>query len=1715
MYQTDFKSDFDITSSYLEYSQASKVVFLSTLTVRNSSLTLSSGYPIVSKYVLVDPLSEISSKFLDLSRLFSNLSISPSKQCCNTSSCQISLLYNHVHFLEPYLDLSVNRQNEFTFIFQLKSIDFSVSDIITFNPSNSSIYLNFSIAENSFSDQLSIPICPIEFVSLEPPTRGGFVPLFAFNLGLYLIVIHHSTASINQSLAYSSTNHKNLELFFFEGHGCHELVLSRSTDSSIISFTYCFKKPVISFVSPYPFFLNGELSIIGQDLSTSFDYSSLVSEIASTRVDSHFHEEIVHYIPFVCSVETNIFHVFLIIGNQTSNVYQLELAAPRHGFLPLVLSPSGNLLRIFGTNLGKMFNCFDNSTIQMSGAAAQVQAVTTDEVSISTGDLVGLRRFISHITFNSGISIILSIPITSLEARNASFVCFVNQACKIEVFSLYGEVPMNNFQISSNIPNYIQILDFHSSITIAHITFFSVVSGSVEDFELCNEFGCFPIFNLPFIVFPVSVFPRFIQWFDFSIVHVISLEVEGIHLYEFSAIEQSFGFGDLDCRLHEIQDTGVSFEVDVISRGFFPVLGSSFNSTFDLNLAFEVDDYLVLPPIIQFYSRIEFLLLEQISNIFLSHGSQSIILTTGSNVFQLLENDPVMMVYRSTESKNVSVISDLIGDQLPQFYEVDCRHSFMIDFHKQNYYVSVECITNCEIFEQSSASGLLIFSFLSSNEGESTFQFVVHYYESSFTFRLVRQVVLPPIISFTSPLLFSTIDDVLVSFSILSKCVLFSEFHLNNSALFYDQTQLFISDFALFPYVYHFSFNITGFAFSQGESDLQWSWNNIGFSNQIIGNIKIFNTDFNSVDHVSVYEPRDIRVDFAGLLYSQFNCIVHIHSFPGTVVDSALFCKGVIISTFQEIVPVTVFYKDLLIDSFTVHGEAYLEEICFLSAPHHPQISTRHYTSSIPGDFIFDGSRCCNVDVSFCSEFLSFNNSMSVSFNSSFDIFTVIVTTNSSCEDFDFALPFQLSVNNHTRSPSYSCNQIPSGFAFALMCEIDDVLPGVFEISLTPRRDLFLLELEFYGYKSNSCFTPIDVNKGLSPLGEELEEIIHLQYNTETFTSFELFKNSVSQSSRLISAPQLSYSLYLSSPRCFHSKVPYTVTFTRSEPFELVFNEFYTYTDTGGFNFSIPVLCMDFVGFIVDCSGNVTILNSQFDILFELRPNFQHHNLKLEFLGKFVETNFTFVQQFTEFLNINTFDDIECTHQLLFDKCCTLLRPTITLNQQLHFFNSSEIISNSELLVSSTSDQVVVHIYNDVLEIISNPLQSVTVVLSYFDQSTTLDLITNDCPFPKINSGHGCLCPAGMEFNVLGDCAPCPLNYYSNLEFNVDCRSCHFPRITLETASTNITYCVCPLNTLDSADSCLPCPHLAECGYGNLTGIEPGFRLNTETWELDECDLWFNCQENSCRSRHAYGNLCQYCTDDSISTRIYCIGDDDRVTKVLLFCLLLIIVFFTDRSMSKLVVLRQKRNNSFGFVTSKFQQLLIVRSMSKFTNFLFIILSLSILFTKSISSVLVFFEFVLSLFKFDNETYFTYVLLFTLLSVFSAKVLFKNTKQFKFYHSAFLTTSALISINFIFGTLHQRYLVSSQTVSDSILLLTHSIYLVSVLVLQRTNVHLFPLITYIVMITSSFFTLSFHLIIQTVLLLCLSISSVHVERYVFAILSIVSVHFAFSVSKLH
>ncbi|KAL0229598.1 hypothetical protein GEMRC1_014215 [Eukaryota sp. GEM-RC1] len=122
----DFKLSVYSDHSDLRLLDFDQELFFSSLVFVFSNITVTSKFPVISKSVDLDEESFKlgSGPLLDLSIILSNISISPSQHCCNTSFCHVSLHYKDIGYLSELLDLSERNNNEFSHNFRLNSLDF-------------------------------------------------------------------------------------------------------------------------------------------------------------------------------------------------------------------------------------------------------------------------------------------------------------------------------------------------------------------------------------------------------------------------------------------------------------------------------------------------------------------------------------------------------------------------------------------------------------------------------------------------------------------------------------------------------------------------------------------------------------------------------------------------------------------------------------------------------------------------------------------------------------------------------------------------------------------------------------------------------------------------------------------------------------------------------------------------------------------------------------------------------------------------------------------------------------------------------------------------------------------------------------------------------------------------------------------------------------------------------------------------------------------------------------------------------------------------------------------------------------------------------------------------------------------------------------------------------------------------------------------------------
>ncbi|KAL0229341.1 hypothetical protein GEMRC1_013959 [Eukaryota sp. GEM-RC1] len=507
------------------------------------------------------------------------------------------------------------------------------------------------------------------------------------------------------------------------------MIISRSTDLEMVFFHYCFKQPSIQSVTPNPFPLTGSLLITGSDFSTNFEFLSVLSNFPQTVVSNYTHDEIILHVPYICNITSTKFEIFLIIGNQSSNSFQLNFGPPIVAYKPVPLSPSGEIIDLFDTNFSKMFNCFSNSSIEFSIDYSTFQILSDDDMNVITGDLYGLTEFVIAIEFFNEFNFFISIPVTSFIARNTPFVCFVGIACEIEVYSYMETFSFLQTFIEPNVPDSIYILYFQFNFP--------------QNLKICSSFGCFSIFNFPFVVEPSYITPTHVQWLNQPTTSKILVEIAGISFYSFSVIQNSFYFDSCQSWLSEVTESTLIFDVELSSTGNCSLMGVSFLDILPLSLSVEVQNFLIFPPEVSSNSRVEFILAEDINDLFITFGTQKIAVRNGANYLNLKDSSTYITLHKFSQSTNISVVNSEFFSRIPEVIELNYSQSSLINLTNSLYTLDVQCYGHCHLDVEFVHESTAVISITGNECGLISLEFIVFYRNSNFNFRFLILVENP------------------------------------------------------------------------------------------------------------------------------------------------------------------------------------------------------------------------------------------------------------------------------------------------------------------------------------------------------------------------------------------------------------------------------------------------------------------------------------------------------------------------------------------------------------------------------------------------------------------------------------------------------------------------------------------------------------------------------------------------------------------------------------------------------------------------------------------------------------------------------------------------------------------------------------------------------------------------------------------------------------
>ncbi|KAL0232853.1 hypothetical protein GEMRC1_011600 [Eukaryota sp. GEM-RC1] len=347
----------DLSDSELTLLNLNSSIFIFSLTLLNSNVYLSPDFPIICSEFIKDESSQ-----LFQSNLIINLA---DQSCCRTNHCVVTFPVNNATFLKDSLTVDTFHASDNTVDFQSNSIVITLNNVTSNSTSICSLVTRFLVDVLTFQQNCFVSICPIEFDFVSPRTGGGHFGITGNNFGLESVIVSSFSDVIYLDSTYTGSNHSFLTVLFLAGDGCHHLNLSRSTDSCVTSTRFCYRKPDIFVIEPYDFPLAGELRLIGDNFSNNLDYLSLSSAVADLTILSHSHRQIFLWISAICPLSTSTIPIYLVVGNQTSNTFILNLVLPSISYNPVMLPPVGGVVYIETAfiSLGQIIQCFANTSI--------------------------------------------------------------------------------------------------------------------------------------------------------------------------------------------------------------------------------------------------------------------------------------------------------------------------------------------------------------------------------------------------------------------------------------------------------------------------------------------------------------------------------------------------------------------------------------------------------------------------------------------------------------------------------------------------------------------------------------------------------------------------------------------------------------------------------------------------------------------------------------------------------------------------------------------------------------------------------------------------------------------------------------------------------------------------------------------------------------------------------------------------------------------------------------------------------------------------------------------------------------------------------------------------------------------------------------------------------------------------------------------------------
>ncbi|KAL0234939.1 hypothetical protein GEMRC1_001521 [Eukaryota sp. GEM-RC1] len=566
-------SEFNITNCYPFF-------VIRVLQTSYSQINLNSG----SLSVVENLTNRVDSDFLGNDPyIFLNIYVfdvftSENSFCCSTFECQVSVLFDHVQFINNFEYFDFQGSSESSYSIHSSSFEVFFSDNSGVDLQFNDILFSFTVNNQFTLINQTIPICPFNVTHLSAPST--------FGSDLHVIVQIPSLG-----IATVSTEHSHFSLSFFvlSGAGCHDIHFLPER-RPLYTSTFCYGIPTITDFAPNSLSFTGDFSIIGQNLGIPEFIVLQFENVTDVEYEilSAYHRLIIVHIKSICVTDVQSISLYLLVAGQPSNSISINLHAPSIHVFPEVLPIQGGPFSIYSPRLGQLLvsSCLPYSNLTCDGVSL-IYGSSSRDVNRISAEISNYNSSLSEYSCTLQLTPTLithfQIIIATITSSMDSGVCFIG--------TTYPTI-----DLSTLAPQGIRadIVDYTTKFNSTLLTFTPTAIEPI--IYLCKYDICFPVSELPPVV----------QLLDISSSHFVYFGVESVFSFDLQTINLGryhvdwsdyISISDFQIRFDVLDEEHLRLHLSAVGIGEYSITTFSGISMSTTELKIEIIDALVFPTI--------------------------------------------------------------------------------------------------------------------------------------------------------------------------------------------------------------------------------------------------------------------------------------------------------------------------------------------------------------------------------------------------------------------------------------------------------------------------------------------------------------------------------------------------------------------------------------------------------------------------------------------------------------------------------------------------------------------------------------------------------------------------------------------------------------------------------------------------------------------------------------------------------------------------------------------------------------------------------------------------------------------------------------------------------------------------------------------------------------------------------------------------------------